>query len=183
MQHATSVQPGMNEPWIEAPHLWPTKAAFFAFLRGNLRRAVWEKWPLKFEFKNGICEPPPPGYTGRAKSGYYCALTGVWVGKSAAEIDHIHGHVSLQDWADVLPFIQHLCASKSNMQYVDKEAHKIKSYAERMGISFKEAVAIKKAIQICKAKQDKKFLIERGVTPASSAAGRRKQIEELLKEQ
>lgn len=170
----------MSEPWIEAPHLWKTKAAFFAFLRGALRRAVWEKWPLKFEFKNGICEPPPPGYTGRAKTGSYCALTGKWVGKSAAEIDHIHGHVSLQDWDDVLPFIQHLCASKENMQYVDKEAHKIKSYAERMGISFEEALAIKEAIHLCKTKQDKRWLTERGIIPGSNASTRRKQIERVL---
>lgn len=171
----------MSEPWIEAPHIWKTKAAFFAFLRGNLRRAVWEKWPLKIEFKNQTCEPPPSDYTGRAKSGNYCALTGVWVGKSAAEIDHIHGHVSLQDWDDVMPFIQHLCASKSNMQYVDKEAHKIKSYAERMGITFEEALAIKQAIHLSKTKQDKQWLIQRGLNPASNEAARRKQIERILK--
>lgn len=173
----------MNEPWIEAPHIWKTKAAFFLFLRGALRRAVWEKWPLKFEFKNALCKPPPPGYTGRAKTGHYCALTGVWVGKSAAEVDHIHGHVSLQEWEDVLPFILHLCASKENMQYVDKEAHRIKSYADRMGISFKEAAAIKQAILICKNKLDKQFLTDRGIKPVSNAAGRRKQVEAVLKEE
>jgi hypothetical protein len=179
----TLAMPGMSEPWIEAPHIWKTQAAFFAFLRGALRRAVWEKWPLKLEFKNQFCEPPPPGYTGRAKSGNYCALTGKWVGKSAAEIDHIHGHVSLQTWEDVLPFIQHLCASKENMQYVEKEAHKIKSYAERMGLTFEEAVVIKQAIEICKTKKDKQFLIEHGVKPATSAAKRRTQVEEVLKEE
>lgn len=171
----------MSEPWIEAPHLWKTKAAFFLYLRGALRRAVWEKWPPKFEFKNALCKPPPPEYTGKARTGSYCALTGKWVGKSAAEIDHIHGHVSLQDWDDVLPFIQHLCASKDNMQYVDKEAHRIKSYADRMGITFKEASAIKQAIAICKAKQDREFLAAQGIVPASNAAGRRKQIEQILK--
>lgn len=171
----------MSEPWIEAPHIWKTKAAFFASLRGSLRRAVWEKWPLKLEFKNQACAAPPPGYTGRAKSGNYCALTGVWVGKSAAEIDHIHGHVSLQGWEDVLPFIQHLCASKENMQYVEKEAHKIKSYAERMGISFKDAMATKRAISICKNKLDKEFLLLHGIEPASNATKRRKQVEEVLR--
>lgn len=105
------------------------------------------------------------------------------MGKSAAEIDHIKGHVSLQDWEDVLPFIQHLCASKENMQYVDKEAHKIKSYAERMGISFEEALAIKQAIYLCKNKLDKQWLIERGINPASNESGRRKQIERILKAQ
>lgn len=172
-----------KEPWEEAPHIWKTKAAFFNFLRGNLRRAVWEKWPLKFEFKNEICQPPPEGYTGRARSGAICALSGDWVGKSAAEIDHVSGNISLQDWDDVLPFIQHLCCSKDNMQYVSKEAHKIKSYAEKQGITFEEALAIKKAIEICKSKKDKEFLLERGIEPASNATKRRAQIEkELLNE-
>lgn len=173
----------MKEPWIEAPHIWPTKASFFNFLRGNLRRAVWEKWPLKFEFKNEICKPPPKDYTGKAKSGHYCALSGEWIGKSAAEIDHIKGNVSLQEWEDVLPFVKHLCASKSNMQYVSKEAHKVKSYADKYGISFEKAKIIKAAKAICDAKQDKQWLEERGIQPLSSASKRRDQIiEEMEKE-
>lgn len=173
----------MKEPWIEAPHIWPTKASFFSFLRGSLRRAVWEKWPLKFEFKNEICHPPPKDYTGRAKSGSYCALSGEWVGKSAAEIDHIQGNVSLRDWEDVLPFIQHLCASKDNMQYVSKEAHKVKSYADKHGVSYEVALCIKEAIRTCKEKKDLTFLEERGIIPDTSQAKRRKQIENILLEE
>lgn len=168
-------------PWEEAPHIWPTKASFFNFLRGNLRRAVWEKWPLKLEFKNEVCKPPPEDYIGRAKSGTYCALSGVWTGKSAAEIDHVQGHVSLQDWEDVLPFIQHLCASKGDMQYVSAEAHKIKSYAERKGISFDDALVEKQAIAICKTKKDKQWLIDHGVEPNGNSLKRRAQIIHILK--
>ena len=172
----------MKEPWIEAPHIWPTKAAFFSSLRGMLRRAVWEKWPLKIEFKNEVCDKPPEDYTGRAKTGAYCALTGEWVGKSAAEIDHIEGHISLCDWEDVLPFIQHLCASKDNMQYVSKEAHKVKSYAERMGISFEEALLLKRVIQMEKDKTLKKFLDDHGVT-CKATQRREKALEILRKEE
>lgn len=171
----------MNEPWETNSEIWPTKASFFSFLRGNLRRAVWEKWPLKIKFKNSVCNPPPNDYTGKAKSGSYCALSGDWVAKSKAEIDHIEGNVSLRDWEDVLPFVQHLCAPTTNMQYVSKEAHKIKSYADKQGISYEEAVIIKKAILICKNKQDKEFLIEHGVAPASNASKRREQVEDVLK--
>ena len=167
-------------PWEEAPHIWPTKSSFFTFLRGALRRAVWEKWPLKLEFKNQVCEPPPEDYKGRAKSGAYCALSGEWTGKSAGEIDHLLGHVSLKDWDDVLTFIQHLCASKDNMQFVSKEAHKIKSYAERMGISYGQAITEKTIIAIFKEKKDIQFLKERGVTPASNATKRKQQIREIL---
>jgi len=168
-------------PWEEAPHIWPTKSSFFTFLRGALRRAIWEKWPLKIEFKNEVCDVPPEGYKGRAKSGAYCALSGEWVGKSASEIDHILGNVSLKDWEDVLPFILHLCASKDNMQLVSKEAHKIKSYAEKMGISFEEASYVKEAIALVKDKKDVAWIKEKGYTPATSSAKRRLQIVEILK--
>src|SRR5690554_3110739 len=128
-----------NEPWELYPHIWKTKSSFFTWLRGCLRRAVWEKYPPKLEFKNEVCTPPPEGIITRAKTGAFCALTGEWEGKSKLEVDHIVGNASLKDWEDVLSFIQHLCAPKENMQLVKKEAHKIKSYAERKGISFEEA--------------------------------------------
>lgn len=167
-------------PWEEAPHIWATKAAFFSYLRGALRQAIWNRWPLKIEFKNSVCNPPPDDYKGRAKTGTYCALSGEWIGKSAAEIDHIFGNVSLQDWEDLLPFIQHMCASKDNMQYVSKEAHKVKSYAERKGVSFEEAMVEKTAIAICKSKKDKEWLEDRGIRPDRNALKRRGQIIKAL---
>lgn len=170
-------------PWEEYPHIWATKAAFFNYLRGALRQAIWMRWPGKIEFKNSVCEKPPEDYKGRAKSGAYCALSGEWVGKSAAEIDHIFGNVSLQDWEDLLPFIQHLCASKENMQYVSKEAHKVKSFAERKGISFDDAMREKLAIAICKEKRDKEWLEEKGIRPDKSGLKRRGQIIKALKQE
>lgn len=173
----------MKEPWIEYNHIWATKSAFFTYLRGALRRAIWERWPGKIEFKNEACSPPPEDYKGRAKSGAYCALSGEWTGKSAGEIDHIIGNVSLKDWEDVLPFILHLCASKDNMQFVSKGAHKIKSYAEKKGISFWEASLEKLAIQICKEKKDAEWLQERGIKPDKNGLKRRGQIIKQLKEE
>ena len=32
-----------KEPWEAYPDVWPTKASFFSWLRGGLRRALWEK--------------------------------------------------------------------------------------------------------------------------------------------
>lgn len=169
-------------PWNEYPHIWKTKAAFFAYLRGALRRAVWEKWPGKIEFKNESCTPPPEGIETRAKTGAYCSLSGEWEGKSKLEVDHIEGNVSLKDWDDVVPFIQHLCASKDNLQLVTKEAHKIKSYAERMGITYEEAVVEKQIIQICKTTASQiSFLTEKGIVPATNAAKRKQQIREILR--
>lgn len=138
------------EPWEEHPDVWPTKAKFFAWLRGCFRKAIWNRYPGKVKVKNARCGKPPEDYTGRAKSGAYCSLTGEWVGKSALEVDHIVGEVSLRDWGDVETFCRHLCASEDNLQLVSKEAHKIKSYAERMGLTFAEAELEKEVIKFKK---------------------------------
>ena len=158
----------MTEPWIEFPHVWRTKAAFFSYLRGNLRKAVWNRWVGKTTLKNSVCKPPPPEVETRAKTGAYCILTGEWVGKSKLEVDHIEGGAKLNDWADLGGFVQHLCCPVSSLQVVSKEAHKIKSYAERMGLTFKEAEEAKKLIAFKKlSKLDK--LEELGYTPQHKA--------------
>ena len=173
----------MAEPWTEYPDVWKTEAAFFSWLRGALRRAVWEKYPPKLIFKNENCHPPPDGYTGRAKSGNYCALSDDWEGKSKLEVDHIIGNAQFKSWDDLLPFVEHLCARGKKrgqeFQLVTKEAHKIKSYAERQGIPYEEAVIAKEVISICKG-DDKQWLTERGVVPASNLEKRKVQIREVL---
>lgn len=135
------------KPWEWYPHIWKTEASFWSYLRGALRRGIWEKSPVKLDFKNTVVDTPPDDYTGKAKSGQYCALSGVWTGKSRGEVDHKDGHKSVLSEEDILPFIKHLVPHPDNMQFVDKEAHKIKSYAERKGITFEEAQKEKAAIE------------------------------------
>lgn len=128
------------------PHIWPTKASVWSYIRGALRRGMWEKSPIKFDYKNKSVSSPPDGYTGRAKSGTECALTGEWTGKSKLEVDHIEGHKSLLCEDDVINFIIHLLPLEGELQLVDKEAHKVKSYAERMGITYEQALIRKDII-------------------------------------
>ena len=171
------------KPWEEYPELWKTEGQFWTYLRGCIRRGLWEKSPVKLDFKNKNCFPPPEGYTGRAKSGQYCALSGKWEGKSKLEVDHIEGNVSLSSWDDVLPFILHMIPPKGSMQLVTKEAHKIKSHQEKRGFeTFEEAAADKEAIQICKGNESK-WLHNRGITPAKNAKLRRHQVFEKLLEE
>lgn len=144
-----------NKPWEEYPHIWKTEAAFWAYLRGSLRRAVWEKSPIKLDFKNSQMIPPPKGYTGRGKKGQYCALTGEWEMTSKLQVDHVEGEMSLTSWDDVLPFLLHLIPkSFDDMQLVTIEAHKIKSHLERYGEkkgleTFEQAKADKMVIAFC----------------------------------
>lgn len=169
--------------WEEYPELWKTEAEWWSFLRGCLRRGLWEKSPIKLKFKNENCSKPPEDYTGRAKSGTYCALTGEWTGKSALEVDHVEGHVSLLSWEDVIPFINHLVPEKGSLQLVSKEAHKVKSYSERMGIDFEEALLTKLVIDLEKKKMLSDFIESKGHVPKSNSKLRREQAIQLLKEE
>lgn len=157
------------KPWELYPHIWETESQFWTYLRGALRRGVWEKYPVKLEFKNEAVSPPPEGYTGRCKSGAICALSGVWEGKSKMEVDHVEGNVPLRSWSHVLPFIIHMVTTKDNMQLVTKPAHKIKSHAEKQGMTYQEADVDKAAIKWLKdnkgVDKQKKLMIDMGIDP------------------
>lgn len=180
LKETQELQNNNKEPWELYPDIWKTKSAFFTWLRGGLRRAIWEKYPPKIKFKTDGCSTPPSTYEGRAKSGAPCALTGEWTPKSYLEVDHIKGHVAFTDWDNVLDFVKHLCSNSENFQLVNKENHKIKSYAERRGISFDEALIEKKAIAIIKAKKDKEFFTDRKLKVPSNVTLRRKEIIKIL---
>lgn len=163
------------------PDIFPTEAAVWTRLRGDLRRGIWEKSSAKFQFKNKACTPPPKGYTGRARLGAECALTGEWTGKSKMEVDHKKGNVSLRKPEDVVPFIAHLLSSGDQLQLVSKEAHKVKSYAERYGMDFEEAKATKEVIAMEKRKGEvESFLKGEGIKPARTKKARREQAVKVL---
>lgn len=169
-------------PWIWYPELWPTKSKFYTYLRGSIRKAVWNQSPIKIVFKNENCSKPPDGYCGRAKSGAYCALCGEWEGKSKLQVDHITGNAPLSDEEHILEFIKHMIPPPNSLQLVKPDAHKAKSYAEKQCISYEEAVISKKIIQIVKDKSDKDFLLDKGITPENSIAKRKLQLIKYFEE-
>jgi hypothetical protein len=129
--------------------VWPSNAAFLTWLRGAMRKAIWQYHPVKLKYKKSCVQSPPPEYAGRAKGLIKCALTGEWIGQSMAEVDHVVGNASLKGVDDLLPYLLHL-AMPQELQCVSKEAHKVKSYAERMGIGFEDALIEKQAIALAK---------------------------------
>jgi hypothetical protein len=135
---------------------------------------------MRIRFKNKNVSPPPPDYKGRGRKGDYCALTGEWTPVSKMEVDHKDGHKPLLSEQDIVPYILHLLADEDELQLVDKEAHKCKSYADRQGISFDEAKATKEAIAIQKAKEDNQWLRARNIEPGRNAKARRQQIIDVL---
>ncbi len=175
-----------SNPWEEYPEIWKTQSAFMSFIRGGIRRGLWEKHPVKLEFiKENRFKAPLGKKTTRNPDGMVwackCSLTGEVHRQTDCQVDHIQGNHSLKSEDDLKEFIMSMVyVTKQDLQMVSKEAHKIKSYSEKQGITFEEARAEKKSIQIIKDKQDKVFLEGKGIKPASNQAGRRQQIVDYL---
>ena len=88
-----------------------------------------------------------------------CALTGETHVLKDIECDHIKGNHSLTSIDDIQSFIEGIVLiTEDDLQLVSKDAHKVKSYAERKGISFEEARIEKEIIRLCK---DDKLVVDK----------------------
>ena len=166
--------------WEIYPHIWATESAYMSWLRGGIRRYLWSKNPVKLEFiKQNRVKIPNPNPKGKVKEvwGGVCALTGNTYPIGDMEVDHISGNHSLNTIDDLVPFVKGIVmVTLEDLQLVSKEAHKIKSYAEKQGISFEEAKIEKEVIEIIKQKKDKAYCIEHNLVVESTQALRRKTI-------
>ena len=164
-------------------HIWKTKSSYFSWLRGVLR-AGWSKSPIKLDFiKSKRIKINNPNPRGRVKT--------VWGGKCSQckqdfilkdlQVDHMKPCGSLIKEEDIQCFVERLLlCTGDDLQFTCKPCHGIITYAEKQGISYEEAAIRKKAISICK-EDDKLWLEQRGITPASNATKRRQQVMEVLK--
>ena len=163
----------------EMSHVWKTESSYMSWLRGGIRR-IWSKHPVKLEFiKQNRVKIPNPKPNARVKEvwGGKCALTGEYFVLNELECDHKEGNVSLKSVDDIQTFVEGiLIVTLEDLQLVSKEAHKIKSYAEKQGISFEEARAEKEALQLIKQKKDKEYCNEHNLVVESTQALRRKTI-------
>lgn len=142
--------------WELYPTVWKTESAFMSWLRGGIRR-MWSKHPVRIEFmKQNRIRIPNPNKNGKAKEiwGGVCALTGEITPQTSLEVDHKKGNHSLRSIDDIQSFIESiLLVTFDDLQLVSKDAHKIKSYAEKHNMTFNEAKVHKEVIEICKDKQ------------------------------
>lgn len=158
-----------------------------SFLRGGIRRSLWNKSPIKLQFINSARERiPNPVAKNRTKFpmvwGGRCALCDKLFAMKDLEVDHKKGNHSLLSLEDIQPFVEGIvCVSVSDLQLVCKPCHKAKSHAEKMGMTLEDARIEKEVIAIMKAKEDKKWLENHGLTPAKNAKLRRQQIIEHMK--
>jgi hypothetical protein len=137
------------EPWEANPEIWKSKTAFFTYLRGGLR-LLWSKYPAKLSWKKAQMSPPPEGYKGRGKSFGKCHYCAEMFVASHLEVDHVKQAGECSSWETAYIFLHNLLDCNGNWVLACKPCHKVKSYAERMGTTFKEAQREKRVIEFLK---------------------------------
>ena len=184
------IEDKLEKMLAEMSHVWKTESAYYTWLRGSIRRAMWSKNPVKLEFiKRNRIKIPNPNPKGRVKEvwGAVCALTGDTYPINEMEVDHKVGNHSLTTLDDLVGFIKAIAmVTLDDLQFVSKEAHKIKTFSERYDVDFDTARAEKEAKQLVDKKLDKAYLQERQLPVSSTQSARRATIVEhklsLLKE-
>ena len=174
-------------PWVTHSKIWKTQSSFMSFLRGGIRRSLWNKSPIKLEFiKNNRKKIPNPNPKGRVSEvwGATCYICGQDFPLNNVDVDHLEGNHSLRSMDDLQSFIEAIvCVTEDQLGFACKECHRCKTMAEKQGISLERARAEKTAILLQKEKQDVQWLKENGIIPASNSAKRRVQIVERLMEE
>lgn len=159
-------------PWEQLPDVWKSKASYFAWLRGQMRKA-WSRHPIKNAYKTKRRTRAEVGrkvdkITGRPQLVWAlpCDQCGGVFPQSNVEVDHIIRAGSFKDWEDCEHWLMSLMQiSFADLQLLCKPCHKIKSYAETHNMTFNQAEAEKAAIKWLKdttPAQQIKFLLAKG---------------------
>jgi len=171
-----------KEPWgSNTP--WKTKASFFNYLRGCLRKA-WSTNPIKLQvLKQSRKQIPNPNPKGNKDTvwGCTCSLCGNDYVMKNIQVDHIIPAGKLQDISDVQGFVQRLLyITADDLRVVCKNCNALLAYADKHNISLEEAIIDKEVIRIIKEKKDKQFFIDRELDIPGNARLRREKIKEVL---
>jgi hypothetical protein len=139
----------------ENPDVWKNESALLNYIRGGLRRGLWEKSPVKLKFiKNNRRRIPNPNPRGRVSEvwGGECNVCKLLHIQTALQVDHIRNDFNkLSSMDGIQEYIENLVlVTVSDLQLVCKPCHGIISHSQRKGISFEEALLAKEVIAICK---------------------------------
>jgi len=170
-------------PWELYPHIWKSKSAFMAFVRGGIRKGLWNTNPIKIEFiKNNrkrvnlgkITPKNPEGEVWGAQ----CSICKQDFKQAECQVDHVDGNKSLKSMDDLLSFVEGMIIiTDEDLALVCKPCHTIKTYSETHNISFELARITKQAIAFQKlgVKVQKKLLADKGFkeVQTTSSAKRR----------
>lgn len=190
------------KPWEVKGVSFDTESKFWSFIRSGLRK-VWARHEVKLrfieKFRIKVPNPNPDGRVAEVWGMTCCKCNNNFplpvskkvkkkieatTGKPFVyiEINHKTEAGVLKSKEDVGRFATNLLyVTFDDLEPMCTECHSIITYMSKEGVSEQEAIATKKAIQLEKSKQDKEWLISKGITPAKNAKLRREQIVEELK--
>jgi len=194
-----------HSPWVKYPLHWKSEAAYWAWLRGNLRR-MWLRWPPRIELKKekrvsvkvyelkGTRRILKRYKTGKRKGKpvtryeVECEQCKKTFAQNKVEADHIEPAGSCNNAVEAVTFLYRLLCDKENLRMVCKGCHGIITYAEKMNITFEEAEVEKRVIQLTKTSvnsvdKQKKQLLKYGCSEGDvkNAASRKKTYRMLIK--
>ena len=187
---------GKNEQyWNYEGSIWKSESAWFSWIRSALRRS-WNRHPTKIaKLKKELIQIPNPNPKSSTrfptvKGGKCSCCGGVFPlsggkkegkHKVTIQVDHLEPAGSLRDIKHLQGFVERLfCVGLEDLALVCSVCNKTKDYAWKTGLSFDVAKADKEAKAIVDAKEEKNFLLENNILPASSQKSRREQVFQVL---
>ena len=174
----------------ENPDVWKTESALLSWMRGSVRRAFWEKSPIKLKFiKENRERIPNPNPNGRVDIvwGGRCNVCSNLFAQQSLQVDHIRSDFNKLSSLDGLQeYIENMAlVTKDELQLVCKPCHGIISHSQRKGITFEESKIEKEIIALCK---DDKLMLDKlsqlgvqSLNVPKTKVGRKKLLTELLK--
>ncbi len=179
----------MAKKYDKKPHLqsdlWKTESEWWAWLRGKSRQ-IWSDYPPRMDFKRSRLVPNFDGSgvtSKRVKSVGQCQICNGWFANSSLQVDHkIQAGSIGGSWEGYFNWVYDLLADKDNMQLVCVPCHKVKSHADRIGVSFEAAKKKKEIIAFSKLQEEeqKSILNKRGCIPVATKAGRVRQYSGII---
>lgn len=172
----------------ENQDVWRTVPSLYSWLRGGLRRGLWEKHPIKLKYKtenrSQITNPNPRGKKPTVWGGI-CSVCNEEFIESKLQVDHVHGgNFSLKTPEDIATFIENIVlVTKEDLRLVCVDCNYNLSYAAKYNVSLEEAYIRRYVAQLEKDKKLKEFLLERSIDyPGSIPKAKVLCIDILLKE-
>ena len=183
-----------KEVWKTYSHIWKTKAQYFTWLRGGLRK-LWSDYPARKAWKASKLRPVTAQertsrvYHPSTKRVGMCVFCDTWMAGSKLECDHKHSSGGCYDFETAVEFLWYCTNLEGDdFQLACKPCHKIETYREKMGITFEEARVTKQAIAWQKEMNpsgEVEELMEYGYTKEQCSSGPKRRalyIEHLLKQ-
>ena len=168
----------------ENSDVWKSKASLMSYIRGGVRRSLWNRHPSKTKLvKEKRFQIPNPNPNGKKPTvwGGECEICNNLFIEKELQVDHIRDHgSSLKDISDIQQFIEDIViVTRDDLRWVCKGCHEIVSYSQKMNISFEQARIEKQFIQI---KKDKNVVDNIKAFNVHSIPKLKKDQESLLRE-